>query len=323
MGDLLTSKLFTGADVDDATKKKLQDCAHGRPREVASHFSTTANRSGSHIILVQEALKRAQARDPSLKLPPFAIDGVYSKDFADAVFAYKQQRNILNFAGRVDNIVGIKTIHSLDAEARGGKANHHDFSPGPGPKPVPRPTPLPAAKCVPKAECPTSQSFEATIIMGGGGGEVVNVAKYWVNIRDADSNLSSLYLLTVGGYGMSPLPASACDGGAPKPFTTGKACKVCNFGPGGSFGQYTDLVLPMLRNVVLPRLRNVALMWIQFRTGDGKLHTTSPFIVDTGLLTIHGGDINVGRLENKTPCGKDGIRARRGVFTICDLAGIK
>src|SRR5262249_41636153 len=92
MGDLLTSKLFTGADVDDATKKKLQDCAHGRPREVASHFSTTANRSGSHIILVQEALKRAQARDPSLKLPPFAIDGVYSKDFADAVFVYKQQR---------------------------------------------------------------------------------------------------------------------------------------------------------------------------------------------------------------------------------------
>src|SRR6266481_4885522 len=50
----------------------------------------------------------------------------------------------------------------------------------------------------------------------------------------------------------------------------GKACKVCNFGPGGSFGQYTDLVLPTPRNVVLPTLRNVALMWSQFITGDGK-----------------------------------------------------
>ena len=307
MGERLTSKLFTAANVDDATKKKLQDSTEGRPSEVARHFSTTANRSGSHIRLLQEALKRAQARDPSLKLPPFAVDGVYSKDFADAAFAYKQQRNILNYA---------------DAKARGGKGYHHDFPPGPGPKPVPRLTPLPAAKCVPKAECPTSQSFEATIIMGGGGGEVVNVAKYWVNIRDTGSNLSSLYLLTVGGYGMSPLPASASDGGAPKPFTTGKACKVCNFGPGGSFGQYTDLVLPTLRNVVLPSLRNVALMWIQFRTGDGKLYTTSPFIVDTGLLTIHGGDTNVGRLENITPCGKDGIGARRGFFTKGDLAGI-
>ncbi len=322
MGEPLTSKLFTGADVDDATKKKLQDRADSRPSEVASHFSTTANRSGSHIRLLQEALKRAQARDPSLKLPPFAVDGVYSKDFADAVFAYKQQKNSVKYAGSVDNIVGIKTIHSLDAEARGGKAYHHDLPPGPGPKPVPRPTPLPAAKCVPEAECPTSQSFEATIIMGGGGGEVVNVAKYWVNIRDTGSNLSSLYLLTVGGHGMSPLPASASDGGAPKPFATGKACKVCNFGPGGSFGQYTDLVLPTLLNVALPTLLNVALMWIQFRTGDGKLHTTSPFIVDTGLLTIHGGDVNVGRLENITRCGKDGIGARSGFFTKGDLAGI-
>src|SRR5262249_5586729 len=154
----------------------------GRPSEVASHFSTTANRSGSHIRLLQKALKRAQARDPSLKLPPFAVDGVYSKDFADAAFAYRQQRNILNYAGSVDNIVGIKTVHSLDAEARGGKAYHHDFPPDPGPKPVPRSMSLPAAKCVPEAECPTSQSFEATIITGGGGGEVVNVAKYWVNI---------------------------------------------------------------------------------------------------------------------------------------------
>jgi hypothetical protein len=182
--------------------------------------------------------------------------------------------------------------------------------------------PPPAAKCLPEAECPTSENFEATIIMGGTEGEIVNIAKYWVNIRDTDRNLSSLYLLTVGGYGMSPLPATVCVGGAPKPFTTGKACKVCNFGPGCSFGQYTDLVLPTLRNAVIPMLRNVALMWVQFRTGDGKLHTTSPFIVDTGLLAIHGSGINGGRLENKTPCGKDGIGAKRGFFTKGDLAGI-
>lgn len=322
MGEPPTSKLFTGADVDDTAKEKLQDCPDCRRREVASHSSTTANRSGSHIRLVQEALKRAQARDLSLKLPPFAVDGVYSKDFTDAVFAYKQRRNILNYAGRVDNIVDIKTIHSLDAEARGEKAYHHDFPARPGPKPVPRPTPLTAAKCVPEAQCPTSQSFEATIIMGGCGGDVFKAAKYWVNIRDTGSNLSSLYLLTIGGYGMPALRARASDGGAPKPFTTDKACKVCNFGPGGSFGQYTDLVLPTLGDAVLPMLRNVALMWIQFRTGDRKLHTTCPFIVHTGLLTIHGGDINVGRLENITPCGQDGIGARRGFFTKGDLAGI-
>jgi hypothetical protein len=152
MGEPLTSTLFTGPDVDNATKTKLQDCADGRPSEVASHFSTTANRSGKHIKLVQEALKRAQVRDPSLKLPAFTVDGVYSKNFADAVFAYKHQIGILNYAGKVDNIVGIKTIRSLDTESKGGKAHHREY-PKPVPKPIP-PRPRPVPNCVPDAECP-------------------------------------------------------------------------------------------------------------------------------------------------------------------------
>lgn len=314
MGEPLTSKLFTGPDVDEATKKKLQDCADGRPSEIVSHFSTSANRSGEHIRLVQEALKRAEARDPSLKLPSFAVDGFYSKEFADAVFEYKKQKNILNYAHKVDNIVGIKTIHSLDAEARGGKADHHDFPPSPGPKPVPRPRPVPAVKCVPEAECPTTQNFEATILMGASGGEVFNLARYWVNIRDTINNLSSLYLLTVGGVGASPLPVSGSIGGEPTPFATSRPCRVCNFGPAGSFGEATQ-----------SSKFNIALMSIQFRIGDGFPHMTLPFKVDTGFLSIPGGDLNVGKLTNITPCGKDGIGtgARRGFFSRGDLAGIE
>jgi hypothetical protein len=50
-------------------------------------------------------------------MPVFSINSEYDKDVADAIEYYKKQKNILNYAGRIDRIVGIKTIHELDKEA--------------------------------------------------------------------------------------------------------------------------------------------------------------------------------------------------------------
>jgi hypothetical protein len=113
---VLTSELFTQGD--PATVRKLEDCATGRPNEVLSHFSQGANARGAHISRVQAALRNVQRLDPDLGIPEFEVNGVYDKAFADAVSVYKERRNIRNYANKIDNIIGIKTILSLDADAK-------------------------------------------------------------------------------------------------------------------------------------------------------------------------------------------------------------
>src|SRR5215813_2706384 len=125
---ILTSNLFTHGD--SVTVDKLENCARGRPSEVQSHF--TLNQSGEHIRRVQEALKSVQESNPGLGIPGFSVNGVYVKEIAKAIRVYKTKRDIKNFANKIDDIVGINTIRSLDRENKSGP-------PKVNPSPTPRP----------------------------------------------------------------------------------------------------------------------------------------------------------------------------------------
>jgi hypothetical protein len=116
---ILKSPRFTQGD--EETVAKLEDCANGRPSESASHF--TIGKSGPAIIKLQEALKEVQRNKPGLGIPAFQVNGIYDKDFADAISNYKAKRDIRNFANKIDNIVGVKTIQSLDRAVSNLKCN--------------------------------------------------------------------------------------------------------------------------------------------------------------------------------------------------------
>ena len=65
---------------------------------------------GPHVALVQQALIDLGEQIES------GATGNYGPDTEAAVTAYKTERQILNFAGQIDPIVGRKTIAALDAE---------------------------------------------------------------------------------------------------------------------------------------------------------------------------------------------------------------
>ncbi|MBI3411989.1 MAG: hypothetical protein HY040_26970 [Planctomycetes bacterium] len=63
---------------------------------------------GPHVAKIQRALNLLEAG--------VAENGIYGRETAAAVSAFKQSRNILNFQGKIDNIVGKKTMAALDSE---------------------------------------------------------------------------------------------------------------------------------------------------------------------------------------------------------------
>jgi hypothetical protein len=109
---VLKSNLFTKADPD--TVNRLENCATGQPNEVLSHF--TLDQTGEHIQRVQQALQSVQQDNPGLGIPGFSVNGIYDGAFAEAIRVYKKKRHILNFDNKIDAIVGIHTIRSLDRE---------------------------------------------------------------------------------------------------------------------------------------------------------------------------------------------------------------
>ncbi len=92
----LESQLFRG-------DPKLDAAAVSDP----AHIEQGAR--GDHVRKIQLAL---------IELDGASIDadGQYGPATAAAVAAFKQKRSILNFAGKIDNIVGKKTIAALDRE---------------------------------------------------------------------------------------------------------------------------------------------------------------------------------------------------------------
>ena len=107
---ILTSKLFTFGD--PAVAAQLEACATGVPSEVATHFAE-GNPNAAAVKKLQIALSHFKV---ALGLPAFEIDGIYSKNFGDAVERYKAIKGITNFAGRIDRIIGRKTIQRLDLD---------------------------------------------------------------------------------------------------------------------------------------------------------------------------------------------------------------
>jgi peptidoglycan hydrolase-like protein with peptidoglycan-binding domain len=65
---------------------------------------------GPHVALVQQALIDLGEQIES------GASGDYGPDTEAAVTAYKTERQLLNFAGQIDPIVGKKTMAALDAE---------------------------------------------------------------------------------------------------------------------------------------------------------------------------------------------------------------
>jgi hypothetical protein len=65
--------------------------------------------SGPHVAKIQQALLQLEGA-------ALSQDGIYGPGTAAAVSAFKQKRRILNFQGKIDDIVGKKTIAALDAE---------------------------------------------------------------------------------------------------------------------------------------------------------------------------------------------------------------
>jgi len=93
----LVSRRFAG--VPELEACAVDDSAHLLPGS-----------QGPHVALVQQALIDLGEQIES------GASGNYGPDTEAAVSAYKTERQILNFAGQIDPIVGKKTIAALDAE---------------------------------------------------------------------------------------------------------------------------------------------------------------------------------------------------------------
>jgi len=284
---VLTSNLFTTAE--PATLKKLEDCATGLPNEALSHF--TLGQSGEHIRKTQEALKSVQESNPGLGIPKFTINGSYDQAFADAIKVYKTKRGIKNFANKFDDIVGIKTIRSLDAENKSGPPKQNPPS-GPIPK-KPNEVPRALQNCVPDADCPVSSEFDIRLILGVSGGEVVEIGKFFFSIRDTTNGLSCGYVLRVGGLGVGASPISPAGGGSIKHFSTSKPVRVTRFGPFASIGQATNKpAIPVA----------VSLLVLGFKPDGESFRLTPPMTIDTGPIEIPGINLHAGQLAPLSRC---------------------
>ena len=310
---VLRSKLFTEGNA--ATLKKLEDCATGYPNEGTSHFMRGhPNGRGDHILKVQQALKNIQQTRPEMGIPDFEINGIYDERFAKAIYVYKQKKDIRNYAGKIDDIIGIKTIRSLDSD----NTNRPHEDPAPKPK-TPDEFKRHLPNCVPAAECPTSRKFEITMLAGASGGEGFDVGKYWFTIRDMTNGLSALYMFHGYGAGISVTPVAVADGGrAPTSFDTDADVRVTNFGPtAGMFGITGD------RIVRDPRVdSSVTYLTTQYRPDGSTVGKRTPLLkIDSGKVEIPGTNINGAHFELFSLCGKGG-GARRRPITREDVIGL-
>lgn len=285
---VLTSKLFTSSD--PGTLKKLEDCATGNPNEALSHF--TLGQTGDHIRKTQEALKSVQDSNPSLGIPGFEVNGVYDQNFANAIRAYKTKRDIKNFAKKIDDVVGINTIRRLDAENKSGPPKVNPPSAPTPKKPGEVPRPLP--NCVLDEDCPSSSEFDVRLIVGGSGGEVVEIGKFFLAIRDTINGLSAGYVMRVGGVGISAVPVAVAGGGKTKHFTTSKPVRVTRFGPVCSIGQASMIGsgIPV----------SVSLLVLGYRPDGLLLRLTPPMTIDTGPIDLGGASIHAGQLALLSTC---------------------
>ena len=301
----LRSKLFTEADA--ATIKKLEDCATGKPNEAMSHFRRNhVNGKGEHILRVQQALENVRKSRPELGIPEFAVNGVYDASFAKAIYVYKEKRDIRNYANRIDDIVGVKTLRSLDSD----NINRPHIEPPPRPVKPPNVTPRPLPNCVPEADCPFSKEFSITVLFGASGGEIADFCKYWFAIKDKKNGLSALYLLSGYGVGISGSPVGGSKGGKAVDFSIGNDTRVTDFGPTAVFA---GGMLP-----AGPFKPDVTLLTLQYRPGGSGFKSTAPIVIDAGEISFPGISINGSKFELLTSC-RNGRGAVKRDITRGDL----
>jgi len=96
------------ADNDKLRNTELNDADH-----IGEQFAAT----GPWVSLIKRALN-AWAAKQHPPVPPIAVTDVFDRPTGDLVALYKtrQAPPILNFAGKIDRIVGKKTVVSLDKE---------------------------------------------------------------------------------------------------------------------------------------------------------------------------------------------------------------
>ena len=98
---------------------KLQACAVNDQDHIGEHTSPAEHRQGAHVGLIQEALNAwAQRQTPPVRQVAAGEAGarVFGPDTARLVTLFKTRKNILNFAGKIDPIVGKNTVAALDLE---------------------------------------------------------------------------------------------------------------------------------------------------------------------------------------------------------------
>jgi hypothetical protein len=206
---VLSSKLFTGEGIDDSTRQRLEGCALGG-NETLTHIAH--GQRGQHVRRVQEALSRIRESDPSLGIPSFSVNGVYDPAFAHAVYVYKQRRSILNYRGQIDDIVGTKTIRSLDLDLQPAKPK---VQPSPTPPMPKKPGVFPKPDgpgCVKDENCPTSQSFTVQVLTIVTAGEFLEGAVAQFRFRNTQNLLTADYEWTAFGVGPPGPPLKANTG---------------------------------------------------------------------------------------------------------------
>lgn len=93
---------------------KLRNCAVNNP----DHISEIYAPKGDWVILIKKALNTWSLRQNPSVLPLLAETDIFDKATGDRVALYKKSKTpmILNYAGQIDRVVGIKTVEALDKE---------------------------------------------------------------------------------------------------------------------------------------------------------------------------------------------------------------
>jgi hypothetical protein len=273
----LTSPIFTATDA--VTRGKLENCANGVPNEVVSHVSVGAQ--GEHVRLLQLALQAIANHEPAIGVPSFNVNGVYDNAFATAIAKYKTVRGLLNYAGAIDNIVGRKTIATLDKDVM--KIGAHDGG-----------TPSTPPRCLKADDCPQASAFTLQLFAELSNGYMVEPGHFILIVRDETHGILTRYLALVRGVDRAE-PASGSPLGSPSPFSTTPPCKVANF---FAFSMGYVSVQNPLQNP-----GSVLQMTLEYENESG-IHSTPPFHVESGQIALpgNGGTFGQGDLRVLTWC---------------------
>ena len=166
----------------------------------SAHIKQRVNDVGNHVVKIQQALT---ALDRVSIAPGEVKAKTYGRSTADAVLAFKKQRNIINFGYQTkpDDIVGKMTIARMDNEL----ANRFPFqSIGPDDLAFAPDIPLPP----PPRSSPTSTHFRIRFL--GGISAAVGLAGdvLFFQLWDTTNHLAESYTYFGGGAGLgvSKLP---------------------------------------------------------------------------------------------------------------------